>query len=95
VSDNLKYIDPQEFIDVGFLQEANRKFFHPLGLALQVDPESGEMKVWDYREEPEGIVFANGVIAMSKIHAVAAERSRHLSTRRKLFGSAIQNAGQG
>ncbi len=29
-----KYIDIREFVEEGFLQEANRLFFHPLGLAL-------------------------------------------------------------
>lgn len=32
----VKRIDIKEFRELGFLQEANRQFFHPLGLALEV-----------------------------------------------------------
>lgn len=31
-----KHIDIAEFRDFGYLQEVNRQFFHPLGLALEV-----------------------------------------------------------
>lgn len=31
----IRYMDMQEFQEGGFLQEANRQFFHPLGLALE------------------------------------------------------------
>lgn len=34
-----KRIDIAEFRELGFLQEANRVFFHPLGLALEVVTE--------------------------------------------------------
>jgi hypothetical protein len=33
---DIKRISGKEFRDVGFLQEANRQFFHPHGLALEV-----------------------------------------------------------
>lgn len=54
-------IDIKEFRKKGFLFEANRKFFHPLGLALEVIiDEKGEEKlggIWDYRDDPEGILY--------------------------------------
>lgn len=34
--DDHKLINPREFKDVGFLQEANRLFFHPHGMALAI-----------------------------------------------------------
>jgi len=57
-----KRIDIKEFRERGYLQEANRLFFHPLGLALEViiDEENGEMKlggIWDSRDDLEGILF--------------------------------------
>lgn len=57
-----KRIDIKEFRERGYLQEANRLFFHPLGLALEIiiDEETGEEKlggVWDSRDDPEGILF--------------------------------------
>lgn len=37
-----KQIDIAEFRELGFLQEANRQFFHPLGLALEIVQEECE-----------------------------------------------------
>lgn len=51
-------IDPQELLDVGYVAEANRRFFHPLGLALAVDPTSGRVTVLDSRDDPEGWIFS-------------------------------------
>lgn len=39
MADEVKYISITEFRERGFLQEANRLFFHPLGLALEVVTE--------------------------------------------------------
>jgi len=61
MSDHIKRIDIKEFREAGYLQEANRQFFHPLGLALEVViSDDGTEKIggiWDYRDDPEGIVF--------------------------------------
>lgn len=57
---NIKYIDIEEFVDKGYLQEANRRFFHPFGLALEVRFEGSQMVlggIWDYRDDPEGIHY--------------------------------------
>lgn len=57
----INYMDLKEFIDAGFLQEANRRFFHPLGLALEVaknrDGTYSLTGIWDYRDDPEGIIY--------------------------------------
>ena len=58
----MKYLSIEEFKERGYLQEANRLFFHPLGIALvvSVDNDSGGMKlcgVQDNRDDPEGMVF--------------------------------------
>jgi len=59
---DIKKMDIKEFQEKGFLQEVNRLFFHPLGLALEViidDDESYRLGgIWDYREDPEGIFYA-------------------------------------
>jgi hypothetical protein len=47
-----KYLDAAEFQRVGFLQEANRLFFHPLGLALSVLQITGS---WDDEVLSEGM----------------------------------------
>jgi hypothetical protein len=58
----IKFMDPKEFRTFGYLQEINRQFLHPVGLALEIriDEETGEEtlgKIWDYRDDPEGIWF--------------------------------------
>jgi hypothetical protein len=61
MSDNIKRIDIKEFREKGYLQEVNRQFLHPLGLALEVkmDDDGNETLggVWDYREDDEGIYY--------------------------------------
>lgn len=51
----IKYIDIAKFRSEGFLQELNRQFLHPLGLALElIINDDGTEKlggIWDYREE--------------------------------------------
>lgn len=58
---DIKRIDIKEFREKGYLQELNRRFLHPLGLALEViiDDEGMEKLggVWDYRDDPEGIYY--------------------------------------
>lgn len=59
----LKEFSLTEFHRRGYLQEVNRCFFHPLGLALAlaINDKTGEpdgrIKIWDAREDPEGFVF--------------------------------------
>jgi hypothetical protein len=79
MADEIQYMDMQEFLDGGFLQEANRKFFHPLGLALSVVTDedgkaTGFGQVWDYRDDPEGIYFAEGTASPEKRDNVAAQQ---------------------
>jgi molecular chaperone GrpE len=55
-----KKIDIKEFRESGYLQEVNRRFFHPLGLAIEVTKDDlGDFisGIWDYREETEGIYY--------------------------------------
>lgn len=62
----------EEFVEEGYLQEVNRRFFHPLGLALEVKCSQTVQDgtdavlinkwelsgVWDYRDDPEGMTYA-------------------------------------
>ena len=58
---DIKRIDIKEFREQGYLQEANRRFFHPLGLALEVVVDDGRNEklggVWDYREDDQGVYY--------------------------------------
>jgi hypothetical protein len=64
MSNEINYMDLREFVDLGYLQEVNRQFLHPLGLALEVivEPDDGGPArlggIWDYRDDPEGMNFA-------------------------------------
>lgn len=96
----IKYITPREFLEGGYLQEVNRQFLHPLGLALSIsidedDPtDEGEFGgVWDYRDDPEGMMFGgpdNYGLDHGKAQAVELERKAHEPARRKLFGQTVQ-----
>lgn len=141
-SNPVKYMDMDEFRDAGFLQEANRRFFHPLGIALEwndgwtreglsnflvnvmrreaaaaaEDPEQITIEdvhpitiemlwrfiseagldkprisgVWDYRDDPEGVVFSWEHMPrdeiISKAMSVTEEFVKHLPARRALLG---------
>ena len=56
----------KEFRAKGYLAELNRCFLHPLGLALEVilnDDDTEQFgDVWDYRDDPEGMNYAPGVL---------------------------------
>lgn len=57
----IKEMSVKEFRQVGYLQELNRNFLHPLGLALEVlIEEDGTEKIgriWDYRDDPTGLNY--------------------------------------
>lgn len=62
MNNNGPWIDLGEFRDVGYLLEANRRFFHPLGLALAfaMDDDGNPVAItgfYDYRDDPEGCIF--------------------------------------
>jgi len=97
-SDEVNYMDLAEFRDFGFLQEANRLFFHPLGLALDVYITDGITTlggVQDYRDDPEGFVFTDltSEESLAKATTVAKEAARHIKVREDLFGNVIQPLG--
>ena len=63
----MKTMTLKEFYDLGLVQELNRLFLHPMGLALavKIDEEKGTVEfdsIWDYRDDPEGMVFSEDTI---------------------------------
>jgi hypothetical protein len=124
VPDEIKYMDLDEFYASGYLQEANRGFFHPHGLALEmydgltkeslkkVLEEYGvkfgsdaiencwvlvmALKldknhfggVWDYREDPEGMVFGEELSA-EKARIPLEELKKHIEARVRLFETGL------
>ena len=57
----MKYLNIEELRKQGYLQEVNRNFFHPLGLAMEIsiNDEGGEYisGIWDCRNDKEGIYY--------------------------------------
>ena len=100
-SEEVKRMDLKEFRDKGFLQEVNRQFFHPLGLALEIFyDDNGNINlggIWDYREHEEGILFdiANRSEEeqeqfKNRYLETVKEMKKHAAARVKMFG---QNYG--
>lgn len=98
MSNEVKYMDIKEFQDKGYLQELNRQFLHPLGLALEVAvDDDGNVSlggIWDYREDPEGIYFdlensSDQRIErfMDRAQFIANEFEKRRKNRKKLFNS--------
>lgn len=88
-----KYMPIDEFRNIGFLQEVNRQFFHPLGLALSITIDKEQKYrldgILDYRDDPEGIYFDMD-LSEEKAKNVAELRDSKEAVRKKLFGSTIQ-----
>ncbi len=96
---NIKRINPKEFRALGYLQDANRRYFHPLGLALEVivDDDGSEKfgGVWDCCDDPEGMAFADADWTAEKVDVaqamqVDADRKMKAAVRLKNLGFVIQ-----
>jgi hypothetical protein len=99
MSNQAPQIDPREFRDFGYLQEANRLFFHPLGLVLcwsipggNSASSAGHFVVLDEREDSRGIWF-DGIDLEPKAERVAQEWHNRRAARVEALGYQIQPAG--
>jgi hypothetical protein len=87
-----------EFIKVGYLQEVNRQFFHPLGLSLAIDGGTNDVifraHVSDHRESEIGPTFGEGELATplaaTRAARIQSEHSKRSATRLKKLGFSIQ-----
>lgn len=90
----VKYINVKEFREFGYLQELNRQFLHPMGLALSVevddDGEESLNGIWDYRDDPEGIAYGPEVMETEKADRVREEATRRAPDRQEALGYWIQ-----
>ena len=102
----IRYVhNPDQFLVAsGLLFEINRRILHPLGLALAVElngedekkeqvETSTVIRIWDNRDDPEGIYFENdcfgeGEIKFAKTLSAAKPR---FETRREKLGYVVQN----
>lgn len=94
----VKRIDIKEFRELGYLFEANRQFFHPLGLALEIniDDDGNESLggVWDYRDDPEGMLYDDKLMsskaARTKFEYVSNQFEEKAKYRLEKYGFAVQ-----
>ncbi len=97
----LRSISINEFRALGYLQEVNRRFLHPLGLALSIEvDQDGDEKlsgIWDCREDEEGVFF--GVDKLNKEERedlkekevfITKELEKREAKRVELFGNMIE-----
>lgn len=59
---NIKLMSVREFRESGYLQELNRQFLNPLGIALEVHQVGDKEKlggIWDCRDDPKGMRFSD------------------------------------
>lgn len=89
-------MDIAEFREAGLLQEVNRRFFHPLGLALMVRRDSDGTEwlsgIWDARDDPEGIRFTSDHDLARKAGSVDALWAAREAVRRAALGYMVQPA---
>lgn len=101
MSEEIATIDIKEFREKGYLQELNRRFLHPLGLALsiEIDEDGNEQlkNVWDYRDDPEGIYYDLQNSKQNRIEEfeqkkkfIDSELSKRSDKRAELFGSLVE-----
>ena len=87
----IKYLDIKEFRKKGYLQEVNRQFLHPLGLALEIqigdDGKETLGRVWDYREDEEGMYY--------DLKNSTSERINNFKGKAKFINDEFSRIGEG
>jgi hypothetical protein len=96
----MKKISLKEFQNLGFVQEINRQFLHPRGLALSLiyDDENETYEfdgILDFRDEKDGTVFADLTTERhtEKAKTVQDALDKNTQERMKNFGWVIQPIG--
>lgn len=71
------HMKTEEIRETGILHEINRQMLHPLGLAAEVDPSTGTLRILDCRDDVAGVIYANELLGLGKVarfRALQAER---------------------
>lgn len=95
MAESTKKMSVKEFRKLGYLQELNRQFLHPLGMALDVVIEKngrerfGEVR--DDRDNPEGFIFGPGMIDGETCGRILNEQYEKGKIRNRRLGYNIQN----
>lgn len=89
-----KRIPISEFRELGYLQEVNRRFLHPLGLSLTVVRNGNGFQlgsILDFREDSDGVCFGadsrpDTEAFQRKIDFIDSEFKTRGDNRKKLLG---------
>lgn len=96
MADEQKYMSVQEFREAGYLQELNRRFLHPLGLAIEVVVQANNQeyfgRIWDDRDDPEGLMYGPDTMEAEKAVRIENELVERFATRKEKLGFDIQPA---
>lgn len=88
-----KTLSVNDFVRLGYLQELNRLFLHPLGLDLQVKLENNTLEfseIIDCRDNENGIIFNEGYLDIIKRENIEFEYNKKMLYRLKNLGYVIQ-----
>lgn len=95
MSEEIKKMNIKEFREMGLLAELNRVFLHPLGLALEISVEDdGTEKlggIWDYRDDPEGMLYSKEYFPTEKIKKAQEFIKQKHEQRQKVLGFVYQD----
>ena len=89
-----KYLDPQLLVELGILQEINRRVLHPRGLALGVAHAGGSVTgiagIQDHREADGGLIFSQTLLSVAKKKKFDELLSERSARREERLGYVIQ-----
>src|SRR5690242_2148321 len=94
----MKRLSMEELVTSGILQETNRRWFHPLGLALAVevhdatpDRQVSKLVILDGRDDPGGFIFADvDGVDLDKYNRFQSVKEDRYRTREQTLGFIIQ-----
>jgi len=93
MTEKINTTDVTLLLDSGLLFKINLETLHPLGLAIGIDPETGAVELWDYRDDPEGMFYSDDAYAhgLGKLQKFVEEFvNKKLEERQQVLGYVIQ-----
>lgn len=84
----IKYLSAKETRELGVLHEINRRMLHPVGLLAIMDVNTGQIRIQDHREDPEGVRF--DAVSAEKVQAYEKLCEQRYRTRHAHVGYVVQ-----
>lgn len=91
---DFKALSCREFFELGYLQEVNRLFFHPLGLSICLTGDPPQIAIYDFRDNIGGVAYSKRAIENPQFQLrserVELESAARMMQRQKSLGFGIQ-----